>query len=140
MSSSRNDKEIYSKLRELRRARGLTVNTLAEKIGENYQKVGRIERGARNLTLDYILKVSKALDTPVEAFFSESSEKIKNETPSPDLLNKIILFVEEYQTDADLDTKQKAQLISKIYQLTLKFPPTYQMLFLTSLFEILKKE
>ena len=41
-------KNTYHKLRELQHPRGLTVNKLADKMGENQQKVGRIECTAPN--------------------------------------------------------------------------------------------
>ena len=69
------EKSIYSKIRDIRQAKGLTVNHLAEKIGEDYQKVGRIERGQRSLTIDYLMKVSKALEIPVEDFFSQKKSR-----------------------------------------------------------------
>jgi len=133
------NKNIYSKLRELRRARGLTVNTLAKKMGENYQKVGRIERGTRSLTVDYLMKVARALETPMETLLSEDKKEEnqgnKGATPSSDVLNNIIEFVEEYAEVVRLNPKQKAKLISQFYQQALKFPPAEQSLFLSSLFE-----
>ena len=135
------NKNIYSKLRELRRARGLTVNTLAKKMGENYQKVGRIERGSRSLTVDYLMKVARALETPMETLLAEGK---KEETqgkqasaPSSDILNTIIEFVEEYAAKVKLSSKQKAKMISQIYQQASKFPVSEQALFLSSTFELM---
>ncbi len=119
------EKNIYSKIRNIRQAKGITVNTLAEKIGEDHQKVGRIERGKRRLTIDYLLKVSKALDTPLEEFLSD-----KNPVTS-DLLSEIITLVEE----KELQTKNKGKFISKLYELATKFPRDQQQLFLESFFE-----
>ena len=82
--------DIYAKIRETRRARGLTVNELAEEIGENHQKVGRIERGKRSLTIDYLLKLSKALDTPLENFLNEENSdtyEASSASDSSNLLN-----------------------------------------------------
>lgn len=130
---------INIKLKELRRARGLTVNKLAEKMGENYQKVGRIERGKSNLTIDYLLKVSKALKTPLDAIFSNDSVSESHPEPTPDLLNEIVLFVEKNQKNLipNGDPQKKAMLITKIYQAYLSFPEKYQSNFIKSLFEIL---
>ncbi len=124
------EKNIYAKIRDIRQARGLTVNTLADKMGEDHQKVGRIERGKRSLTIDYLMKVSKALDTPLEDFFSEE----KTQEPILDLLNEIVILVEE-KCHLPLDAKSKGKLISKIYELTLKFPKVQQQMFLESFFE-----
>lgn len=135
------EKNIYSKIRNIRQAKKLTVNNLAEKIGEDHQKVGRIERGKRSLTIDYLVKISKALDTPIEEFLSAKENNnppdSNQSTNSLDTLNDIIIMVEENINNfpSPLDAKSKGKFISKIYELTLKFPPSQQHLFLTSFFE-----
>lgn len=131
------DNNIYSKIRDIRQARGLTVNTLAQKMGEDHQKVGRIERGKRSLTIDYLMKVSKALDTPLEEFFTESNKEADPPANSMDVLNEVIIAVEETNSrlTTPLDAKSKGKLISKIYELTLKFPEAQQRLFLDSFLE-----
>ena len=133
------EKSIYSKIRGIRQAKGLTVNNLAEKIGEDYQKVGRIERGERSITLDYLMKVSKALDTPVEDFFSEKSidKKLDQPTNNLELLNRIVVLVEENYANLpfELDARGKGKLISKLYELALKFPEKEQPLFVKSFFD-----
>lgn len=133
------EKNIYSKIRNIRQAKGLTVNNLAEKIGEDYQKVGRIERGQRSLTLDYLMKVSKALEIPVEDFFSEKNPRYNQDSEQSnfDVLNEIVILVEENSSLAPfkLNAKSKGNFISKIYKLALKFPPAQQRLFLESFIE-----
>lgn len=136
MKDSEN-KDIYIKLRELRRARGITVDTLAKKIGENSQKVGRIERGSRSLTIDYLLKVSKALDTPMESLLESKPAVIEKTSVPTDLLNDVIVFVEGYSSrcKTPLLPLQKAKLISKIYETASKFPKEYQQQYIQSLDE-----
>lgn len=142
MKPTEENKNIHIKLREIRRARGLTVNTLAEKMGENHQKVGRIERGRRSLTVDYLVKISKALGTPMESLFieeeKEKKQSSKSSAPSHDILNAIIILVEEYCKQRELNSHQKAKLISKLFELTLNIPFEHQSLFMDSLAETLK--
>ena len=132
------EKSIYSKIRDIRQAKGLTVNNLADKIGEDYQKVGRIERGQRRLTIDYLMKVSKALEIPVEDFFSQKNQGAEKEggQAALDLLNEIVILIEEKSSQfPKLDAKTKGKFISKLYELVLKFPAAQQRLFLTSFIE-----
>lgn len=139
MEKTEDDRMISSKLRELRRARGLTVDTLAKKIGENSQKVGRIERGTRSITLDYLVRVSNALEAPLESFL-EKDKTSKEKGPSAsqtEILNNIIIRVEEYQQKSPLDASKKASFISKIYELAFKFPEAQRDLFIDSLFEFM---
>ena len=141
MKESIDNVEIPSKLRDLRRSRGLTVHELAEQIGENYQKVGRIERGSRSLTIDYLLKISKAFNTPIDAFLAGEKKEEENalidiEQKSGSLLNSIVIFIEENQHRILSCTPQKkAMLISKIFEIALHFPENCQEQFLESLFK-----
>ncbi|NGX38468.1 MAG: hypothetical protein K1000chlam2_01642 [Chlamydiae bacterium] len=133
-------KDIYEKLREARRSRGLTVNELADEIGENHQKVGRIERGKRSLTVDYLLKLSKALDTPLDSLLNEETQDTGEDSSASDssnLLNDIVILVEEKNAllPNPFTAKDKGRLISKTYELALKFPKPHQSLFVESFLE-----
>ena len=132
------DKNICEKLRELRRTRGLTVDTLAKKMGENSQKVGRIERGTRSITFDYLLKVSKALDAPIEAFLEDAStEGSQQKSSTSNILNQIVIIIEEFSQKNNLSPTKKAFLVSKLYELALKFPESSRPIFLESALELI---
>lgn len=139
MEKTEDDRAISRKLRELRRARGLTVDTLAKKIGEDSQKVGRIERGTRSITLDYLVKVSNALGAPLESFLEKDKENEgkKSSISTTEILNSIVIRVEEYQQKSPLQANKKALIISKIYELALKFPEAERKIFIDSLFELM---
>jgi transcriptional regulator with XRE-family HTH domain len=132
------EKNIYEKIRSARRSRGLTVNELAQEIGEDHQKVGRIERGKRSLTIDYLLKVSKALDTPIDTLINKEVGPPPPQN-SPDLLNEIVILVEEKSVllPTPIGAKQKAQIISKTNEAASKLAPHLQKLFIESLLETL---
>ncbi len=49
---------------ELRRKRGWTQQQLADAVGSSNQHIGKLEKGDRKLTLDWISRISKALDVP----------------------------------------------------------------------------
>ncbi|MDN3506020.1 MAG: helix-turn-helix transcriptional regulator [Simkaniaceae bacterium] len=130
------EQDIYEKIRSARRSRGLTVNELAQEIGEDHQKVGRIERGKRSLTIDYLLKVSKALDTPIDTLINEEGDTNSSQN-SPDLLNEIVILVEEKNALAPtpLSARHKGKIISKTNEAASKLPPSLQKLFIESLLE-----
>ena len=54
---------------ELRRARGLTQEALAEKLGMLAPNYARIEQGRQNVTLDTLVRVAKALAVPLADLF-----------------------------------------------------------------------
>ena len=57
------------KLRDFRRARGLTQVQLAELAGVNQATVSKVERGEMNVTVDTIMLLAAALDVqPVQLF------------------------------------------------------------------------
>jgi len=133
------EKDIYSKLRETRRSRGLTVNKLAEKMGENHQKVGRIERGTRSLTIDYLLKISKALNTSPEFFLKDDLSSDRKESPEEQtsLLNEIVVLIEENIShfQPPLNPQQKGKLVSKVYELIQSLPLGQRHAFLRGFFK-----
>jgi transcriptional regulator with XRE-family HTH domain len=56
---------MKTRIREIRRAKGLTLQELAEKIRPEpttAQTIGRLETGARKTTLDWLVKIADALE------------------------------------------------------------------------------
>jgi len=56
---------ITKTLRKLRETKGLSQEKLAELAGVHRTYIGMIERGEKNITLENINKVAKALEIPV---------------------------------------------------------------------------
>lgn len=70
MSSS--DKQQFGrKVRQLRLANGWTQEELAEHTGLHPTYIGSVERGKRNIGLDNILKIARALGEHPVALFSD---------------------------------------------------------------------
>lgn len=86
-------------LRALRIKKGLTLAGLAEKIGTNYQAVGRWERGTTEITLGDALKVCRTLDCTLDELVGwETSQRVKEqEKRALDLQNKVQQAIDEYR-------------------------------------------
>lgn len=60
-----------NRIRELRKQRNLTQESLAEKIGFSVNFIGMIERGERNTTVENVFKIAHALDVSLSEFFKD---------------------------------------------------------------------
>lgn len=65
------EKAFGAKLRELRKARGLSQEAFAELAGLDRSYLGGVERGARNVSLININRISLALKMPMEELFKD---------------------------------------------------------------------
>ena len=62
-----------STLRRLRDERGYSQEELAERAGLHRNYVGGVERGERNVALENIVKLAKALSVPLKELFADCS-------------------------------------------------------------------
>lgn len=137
MYTSEKESSIYAKLKKLRESKGLSVDSLAKKMGENHQKVGRVERGARSLTVEYLVKASKALEIPLTSILTQSDAESENAGQSTsNILNEIVILIEKKMPNTTAE--QKGKLISSFYEKALTFPENYQSHFVNSAMELIK--
>ena len=67
-------KAIGKRIRELRLARGMTQEAVAEKARIHTKYFGNIERGEVNLTVSTIERIAQALDVPVLEMFQDAGQ------------------------------------------------------------------
>lgn len=53
---------VHSRIREIRKERGLTLQDVADRAGTTAQTIGRLETGTRTLSLKWVNRISKALE------------------------------------------------------------------------------
>jgi transcriptional regulator with XRE-family HTH domain len=56
---------MTSQLRQLRQARGLTMQTLADRVGTSKSQIDKLEKGERRLTLEWMQRLAEGLDCVV---------------------------------------------------------------------------
>ena len=62
MLTVRSPRQLFGqRLREIREAKGISQERLAEMVEGHRNYIGRLERGETNPSFDYIVKVAKAL-------------------------------------------------------------------------------
>jgi transcriptional regulator with XRE-family HTH domain len=70
--SGTNARAILAKnMRKLRKETGLSQEDLAEKADLHRTFIGSVERGERNISIDNIEKIARALDVPISVLVSE---------------------------------------------------------------------
>ena len=71
MSMSRQKEDpVFNRVEELRLAKGLTRQQLADAVGVHYQTVGYLERGEYSPSLVLALKIAAALEAAVAEVFA----------------------------------------------------------------------
>lgn len=60
--------ELGRHIREARKARSMTQEMLAERLGMTIGHLGKIERGERMINLERLAEISVLLQTPIELF------------------------------------------------------------------------
>lgn len=66
-----NQDNFYSKIKEYRIAKNLTIKELAEKANITSSMLSQIERGLANPSINTLKLIAQALDTPLFKFFIE---------------------------------------------------------------------
>ncbi len=61
--------QFGSRVRDLRKGRGWTQEQLADAAGRHWTYIGGIERGERNITLQVVVDIARALDVDIKELF-----------------------------------------------------------------------
>lgn len=68
------DRHLGKRLRQRRRALGLTQQQIAEAVGVRFQQIQKYECGANRISAARLWLLAKALEAPVGAFFDGLGE------------------------------------------------------------------
>jgi len=68
-------RDLGSRIRELRRAQGLTQEELSERLGMLAPNYARIEQGRMNTTVETLVRIAKALKVGVADLFAKPKTK-----------------------------------------------------------------
>ncbi|MNZ89402.1 HTH-type transcriptional regulator SinR [compost metagenome] len=68
-------KLVGTRIRDIRKTRGLSQEALAEKAGFNPSYIGFIERAERNISLKNLEKIATALDVGINQLFTYIEEQ-----------------------------------------------------------------
>ncbi|MFH1096481.1 MAG: helix-turn-helix transcriptional regulator [Candidatus Desantisbacteria bacterium] len=88
--------KIGNRIRELRKAQGLTQENLGEKAELHNTYIGGIERGERNLSLDSIEKIATGLNIEIKELFTFSPTTIPSQHET--IISEIIELIKKGDT------------------------------------------
>ena len=75
-SGSNDDFSLGLKMRQIRKVRGLSLQSVARKAGVSIGLVSQIERGLTSPSIRSLRQLGAALDIPVERFFGDGEEAV----------------------------------------------------------------
>jgi len=70
---------MENRIKELRKAQGLTLKELADRVGTSNQQISHLEKGRRRLTLDWIERLAVALDCHPSDLLGGGATQPRNE-------------------------------------------------------------
>jgi transcriptional regulator with XRE-family HTH domain len=76
------DKKIGKKIRQIRKALGLSQIVLAERIGISFQQIQKYEKGASKISVFRLQQISAALDTNINTFFEAKESALQVSGPT----------------------------------------------------------
>lgn len=97
------------RIKELRRARGLSQEALAEKMDGHPKYLGSVERGEQNPTIEFLMKLAAALKVELAALFNYSWQKLGE----AELKRKLHAMIEK----ADLEKLREVLALMKAREL-----------------------
>jgi transcriptional regulator with XRE-family HTH domain len=99
---------VGSKIRDLRKEKGLTQEELGEIGNFHFSYIGQVERGEKNISLLNLAKIAESLEVEVYELFSYAKE-FKELTDKESALKEVLIML----TNKDLSEIKKAHKILK---------------------------
>ncbi len=103
---------VGKRIRQIRKARGLSQEALAEKCGFNFSYIGGIERAEKNVSLINLSKIADALEVGIHQFFV-FSHKQENLTDKEQALIDLSFILLDYDISTIEMVKNVVQEILK---------------------------
>lgn len=79
-NDARNGEHLYNRIAELRAARRLSRQELADELDINFQTIGYLERGDYNPSLELAFRISEFFDVPIGKVFSRQPFSTSDES------------------------------------------------------------
>lgn len=100
--------EVIENIKNIRRSKGISQESIAYDLGIDYSTYGKIERGQISLTVDRLEKVAKILQVSVEEIYKWGKKGVSRDSEN----EKIML--EHYELLSEIEyLKAELELVKK---------------------------
>ncbi len=107
--TTQNMSEVIENIKNIRRSKGISQESIAYDLGIDYSTYGKIERGQISLTVDRLEKVAKILQVSVEEIY-KWDKKTANKDPENEKIRqeyyKHVSEIEHLKTELELAKQQ----------------------------------
>ncbi|MBP1173868.1 transcriptional regulator with XRE-family HTH domain [Paenibacillus sp. PvR133] len=83
-------KQMGTRIRAIRNAKGLTQQKLADIASLDYRYIGALERGERNFSIDTLEKVLTALNVSISELMSSKEHMTEDETIRQEAIDEFV--------------------------------------------------
>ena len=121
------ERTVGAEVREVRKARGLTLQDLSDRIGRSVAYLSRVERGGARLSVDLLAEIGEALNVDPKWFFPtrtgashhERSYIVRSDSRRP--LSS--LYTRTFEELGFEDELLSSSLTGQFYMIMSRFPP-----------------
>ena len=97
--------DIGSKIREMRKASGMSQMRLADKVGVSYQQIQKYEKGASKLSVPRLMQLAEIFQVPFGAFLDDEGTGVASSNAVGSNLDA--LEIQLLMNFLQMDLKQK---------------------------------
>lgn len=103
---------VGKRIREIRKSKGLSQESLGELAGFHFSYIGGVERGEKNISLANLSKIAKALKVPLSDFFHYEKHLRVGLSHKEATFNRIIQRISELN---DSDLNKLLRIINEVF-------------------------
>lgn len=92
-------KQLGYRIRELRKAKALTQEQLAERSEIHYSYIGGVERGDRNISIETLERLAQALEVPAYELFLFNDDVNRERTARQNAIADLLALVSNRSMD-----------------------------------------
>lgn len=96
-------KKIGLRIRKVRMAQGTKQKDLSKKIGISQGALTNFELGRRKISLEWLVKIARALDTPINYFLADIEPQVDDRSLGPKEL-RLVRGFQKLSRDAKLQS------------------------------------